>query len=224
MVDEKNPEDNVNIGNAEKLRIAHQNFIKGMSHSDNAAHVKVSRQTISKWAKMYKWQEEQDALEEATRAKFIEQESDRIVKDTATVDKEHRAIVDKLRSEFKSFVMGSKRATIEDMNLLSAKIRVGSEILKLEREVLGLNKQRHIEKPHFPTTFNLMLQTKDGPVLIDPSKIGQESMSSLRELLPNQNPEVFGPTDSVNPVDEEAPEYYEQQEDFSSPTMRAIGG
>lgn len=199
--------------------------MKGMSHSDNAVACGVSRQTIARWVKENEWDEERDALVETTRNKYIEQESDRIVKDKSEIDTEHRAIVERLRSDYKEMVMGGKRTSMEELSLLSAKIRVGSEILKLEREVLGLNKIKNIDKPVFPTTFAIQLETKQGPITIDPKRITLAALQDLEDALPNQDPENFGGGQKTRAIDDEVPETEEDHFfDDDSPTMRAIQG
>jgi hypothetical protein len=205
--------------------MAHDNYLKGMSNSDNGNKCGVTRQTIARWIKNHQWDEERDALVEVTREKYIATESDRIVKDKTEIDTEHKAIVNRLRSDYKEMVMGAKPCSMDELSVLSAKIRVGSEILKLEREVLGLNKIKNIDKPVFPTQFLFTLQTKDGPVTIDPKRLTLESMKDIEDILPNQNPESYSPVGEDGTIDDEfSPDEEFFEDEDTSPTMRAISG
>lgn len=207
----------------DKRAIAKKNFLKdGMSDVDNAAQCGVTRQTIARWRKEGEWDSVRDALEESVRDKYIESESERIVRDISDVDKEHRRITERLRSDFQRLVMGDKTCDMDELSILSAKIRVAGELLKLEREVLGLNKIKAIEKPpQFPTSFIIQVQTTKGPVLLDPVNMPDSFLSDLERQMPNQNPEHYG--DVPEEQRELTPEEKESEERSQMPyTLRMI--
>jgi len=197
--------------------------MKGKSHSDNSRLNGVSRQTIAKWAKDGGWQDKKDTLEQVTTDKYIERESDNLVRDVEEIDVSHKEIAQTIVTEFKKILNDRECSTPADREWLGWIIQNAPPVLALQRKITGLDKMA-ARPPKFAQAFAITLQTTAGPISFQPNRLTHDAAIDLLGILPNQNPEVYGEPLLMAPDEYDEDDQFYTVEDNGYDPQEAVTG
>lgn len=162
----------------------------GTPNTKNAALHGVSRHTVSSYIKKYGWDEEKARVEEKASEKYIEKMSEIKSSEEADVNKDHFSMLDLLRGRL---MIALETADEESLREVNQQISAAEKLIKLEREVKGLDLQQKLPKINVPASMRLTIVSPNGSVtMIDSTNIDDEQEKGLEAMLPNQNESTYG--------------------------------
>jgi len=174
-----------------------QAFMRDEPKTQIAATHEIHRHTVTKLIERHGWEAEKKAIQARASEKYIEKKSDLISQAEDEVNENHSFFLSTLGGEFRE-LLEQDSFDGEQMKELNQKMNFASNLIRLEREVHGLDKKSNLPPLDIPSKINISVFSPDGSTTIMAgSHITDEQDADLVEMLPNQNEAHFGEDDDT---------------------------